>query len=191
MINLQCKSFVITGSLWGNPSVVGCLPSQGASDSMFWWFIWYYHELTFDETFDVPVIRLTGTWKIWKKYQTSNFQVNFSDWWLKYLSSNCLHEIAFRLMSLELTENKSNIGSGALNDLVFILYCRVIGQWLPTHLRSVGNQSGISWGAICNRLAVGRRLVGDCILSICFWLQKVCNFLEIGQCSGCGVPLFW
>ena len=79
-------------------------------------------------------------------------------------------------MSLELvTENKSNIGSGALNDLVFILYCRVIGQWLPTRRRSVGNHSAISWGAIGNRLAIGGRLVGDCILSICFWLQKVCN----------------
>ena len=66
-------------------------------------------------------------------------------------------------MSLEFTENKSNIGSGALNDLMFILYCRVIGQRLPT------------------RLAIGRRLVGDCILSVCFWLQKVCNFLEIGR----------
>ena len=30
------------------------------------------------------------------------------------------HEIAFRLISLELTENKSNIGSGALNYLLFI-----------------------------------------------------------------------
>ena len=40
---------------------------------------------------------------------------------LKYLYKNCLHEIAFSLMSLELTENKSKIGSGALNDLVFIL----------------------------------------------------------------------
>ena len=28
---------------------------------------------------------------------------------------------------------------------------------------------------------IGRRLVGDCILSVCFWLQKVCNFLEIGR----------
>ena len=84
-------------------------------------------------------------------------------------------------MSLELTENKSSIGSGALNDPVFILYCRVIGQWLPTRRRSVGNQSAISWGAIGNRLATGRRLVGDCILSVCFWLQKVCNFLEIGR----------
>ena len=84
-------------------------------------------------------------------------------------------------MSLELTKNKSNIGSGALNDLVFILYCCVIGQWLPTRRRSVGNQSAISWGAIGNRLAIGRRLVGDCILSACFWLQKVCNFLEIGR----------
>ena len=84
-------------------------------------------------------------------------------------------------MSLELTENKSNIGSGALNDLVFTPYCRVIGQWLPTRRRSVGNQSAISWGAIGNRLAIGRRLVGDCILSVCFRLQKVCNFLEIGR----------
>ena len=84
-------------------------------------------------------------------------------------------------MSLELTENKSNIGSGALNDLVFILYCRVIGQWLPSRRRSVGNQSAISWGAIGNRLAIGRRLVVDCILSVCFRLQKVCNFLEIGR----------
>ena len=79
-------------------------------------------------------------------------------------------------MSLELTENKSSIDSGALDDLVFILYCRVIGQWLPTRRRSVGNQSAISWGAIGNRLAIGRRLVGDCILSVCLWLQKVCNF---------------
>ena len=79
-------------------------------------------------------------------------------------------------MSLELvTVNKSNIGSGALNDLVFILYCRVIGQWFSTRRRSVGNHSAISWGAIGNRLAIGRRLVGHCILSDCFWLQKVCN----------------
>ena len=84
-------------------------------------------------------------------------------------------------MSLELTKNKSNIGSGALNDLVFILYCCVIGQWLLTRRRSVDNQSAISWGAIGNRLAIGRRLVGGCILSVCFWLQKVCNFLEIGR----------
>ena len=39
----------------------------------------------------------------------------------------------------------------------------------------------ISWGAIGNRLAIGRRLVGDCILSVCFWLQNLCNFLEIGR----------
>ena len=84
-------------------------------------------------------------------------------------------------MSLKLTENKSSIGSGALNDLVFILYCRAIGQWLPTRRRSVGNQSASSWGAIGNRLAIGRRLVGDCISSVCLWLQKVCNFLEIGR----------
>ena len=94
---------------------------------------------------------------------------------------SCLHEISFRLMSLKLTENESNIGSGALNDLVFILYCHVVGQRLPTRRRSVGNQSAISWGAIGSQLAIGRRLVGDCILSVCFWLPKVCNFLEIGR----------
>ena len=81
-------------------------------------------------------------------------------------------------MSLELvTENKSNIGSGALNDLLFILYCRVIGQWLPTHRRSVGNHSAITG----ERSATDWRPVGDCILSVSFWLQKVCNFLEIGR----------
>ena len=40
-----------------------------------------------------------------------------TDVWNNSHHENCLHEIAFRLMSLELTENKSNIGSGALNDL--------------------------------------------------------------------------
>ena len=146
-------------------------------------------------------------------------------------------------MSLELTENKSSIGSGALNDLLFIhvLYCRVIGQWLPTRRRSVGNQSAISWGAIGNRSATGwwlyirhgsglrwkklktsyrevpprkfwdkkthlehfrafwsimNMVLGDPkkrksvkklktlmpgILSVCLWLQKVCNILEISR----------
>ena len=65
---------------------------------------------------------------------------------------------------------KSNIGSGALNDLVFILYCRVIGQWLPNNRRSVGERSATDW-----------RSVGDCILGVCFWLKKVCNFLEISR----------
>ena len=64
---------------------------------------------------------------------------------------------------------------------MFILYCRVTGQWVPTRRWSVGNQSAISWKAIGNRLAIGRRLVGDCFLSFCLWLQKVCNFLEIGR----------
>ena len=58
--------------------------SQGASDSIFWWFIWYNHELTFEQTIDMPVIKLIGAWKFWKKYQTSNFQINFSDWSISY-----------------------------------------------------------------------------------------------------------
>ena len=59
---------------------------------------------------------------------------------------------------------------------MFILYCLVIGQWLPIRRRSVDNQSTISWGAIGNRLAIGRRLY----LERFFLFQKVCNFLEIG-----------
>ena len=47
----------------------------------------------------------------------------------------------------------------------------------------VADPSAISWGAIANRSAIGRRLVGDCILNVCLWLQKVCNFLEIGRQS--------
>ena len=64
---------------------------------------------------------------------------------------------------------------------MFILYCRVIGQWLPTRRRSVGNQLAISWGAIGNPLAIGRPLVGDCILSIGFDFRKSATFLEIGR----------
>ena len=70
-------------------------------------------------------------------------------------------------MSLERTENKL----GALNDLVFILYCRVIGQWLPTRRRSVGNQSAISWGAIGKRLTIGRRLYLERLFLIAESLQ--------------------
>ena len=134
MITSRCKSFVITGSLWGNLSVVCCLHSQGASQSMFWRFIWYQHELTFEQTFNGPVIKFIGAW-IWKKYQISLFQVNFGDSWLKYLLQNCLHEIAFRLMSLELTEDKSNSGSGALNGLVFIVPLAGLLIWVWRHLR--------------------------------------------------------
>ena len=61
-------------------------------------------------------------------------------------------------MSLEPTENKSNIGSGALNDLVFILYCRVIGQWLPISQQSVGDQLGSDRQPIGDRSATGWRL---------------------------------
>ena len=73
------------------------------------------------------------------------------------------------------TENKSNSGSGALNDLMFILYCRVITQWLPTRRRAVGDQLGsdrqrigdrstTGWRLYLERLfmiATDRRLVGD------------------------------
>ena len=73
-------------------------------------------------------------------------------------------------MSLELTDNKSSIGSGALNDLVFILYCRVIGQWLPTRRRSVGNQLGSDWQPIGDWSAtVSWAFVYDCRKSATFW----------------------
>ena len=88
-------------------------------------------------------------------------------------------------MSLELvTENKSNIGSGALNDLVFILYCRVIGQWLPTRRRSVGNHSAISWGAIGNRLGIGRRLYLERLFLIAESLQPF--WRSVGNRSATG-----
>ena len=61
-------------------------------------------------------------------------------------------------MSLELTENTSNIGSSALNDLVFTLYCRVIRQWLLTNRQSVGDQLGSDRQPIGDRSATGRRL---------------------------------
>ena len=60
-------------------------------------------------------------------------------------------------MSLEFTENKSNIDSGALNDLMFIIFCRVIGQWLPTR-QSVGDQLGSDRQPIGDRSATGWRL---------------------------------
>ena len=73
-------------------------------------------------------------------------------------------------MSLELTENKSNIGSGALNDLMFILYCRAIGQWLPTSRQSVGDQLGSDRQPIGDRSAtVSLVFVFDCRKSATFW----------------------
>ena len=80
-------------------------------------------------------------------------------------------------MSLEFSENKSNIGWGALNDLMFILYCRVIGQRLLTRRRSVGDQLGSNREPIGDRSATGWRLY----LERFFLMQKVCNFLEIGR----------
>ena len=76
-------------------------------------------------------------------------------------------------MSLELTENKSNIGSGALNDLVLFMSdsgCRPVGDQSAISRRSDGERSATDW-----------RSVGDCILSVCFWMQKLCNFLETGR----------
>ena len=79
---------------------------------------------------------------------------------------NCLHGIAFRLMSLELTENKS----GALNDLVFIPYCRVIREWLPTCRQSVGDQLGSDRQPIGDRSAtVSWVFVFDCRKFATFW----------------------
>ena len=76
-------------------------------------------------------------------------------------------------MSLEFTENKSSIGSGALNDLVLLMSdsgCRPFDDQSAISRRSVGERSATDW-----------RLVGNCILSVCFWMQKLCNFLEIGR----------
>ena len=43
------------------------------------------------------------------------------------------------------------------------------------------DRSAISMRSVGERSATDCRSVADCILSICLWLQKVCNFLEIGQ----------
>ena len=74
-------------------------------------------------------------------------------------------------MSLELTENKSNIGSVALNDLVCILYCRVIGQWFPTSRQLVGDQLGSDRQPIGDRSATGWRLYLERLFSIAESLQ--------------------
>ena len=75
-------------------------------------------------------------------------------------------------MSLEFTENKSNMGSGALNDLVFILYCRVIGQRLPAISRqSVGDQLGSDREPIGDRSATGWRLYLERLFLIADSLQ--------------------
>ena len=100
-------------------------------------------------------------------------------------------------MSLELTENKFNIGSGALNDLVFILYCRVIGQWLPTRRRSVGERSATDWRSVDDWLAsVFWAFVYDCRKSATFW-RSVGNRSATGRrsvsdwklCRDCLQPL--
>ena len=87
-------------------------------------------------------------------------------------------------MSLELTENKSNIGSGALNDLMFILYCRAIGQWLPTSRQSVGDQLGSDRQPIGDRSAtVSLAFVFDCRKSATFW-RSVGNRSATKNCVG-------
>ena len=92
--------------------------------------------------------------------------------------------IAFRLMLFELTENTSNIGSGALNDLVFILYCRVIRQWLPTNRQSVGDQLGSDRQPIGDRSAtVSWAFVFDCKKSATF-LRSVGNWSATKNCVG-------
>ena len=45
----------------------------------------------------------------------------------------------------------------------------------------VADRSAISRRSVGERSATDWRSVGDCILGVCFWLQKVCNFLEIGR----------
>ena len=83
-----------------------------------------------------------------------------------------------KLPSLELTENKSSIGSCALNDLVFTLYCRVIGQWLPTRRRSVGDQLGSDWQLIGDQSATGWPLYLERLFMIAESLQLFGDRLE-------------
>ena len=83
---------------------------------------------------------------------------------IKFPSWSCLQ--------INVTETywKSNIGSGALNDLVFILYCCVIEQWLPTGRQLVGDQLGSDRQPIGDRSAtVSWAFVFDCRKSATFW----------------------
>ena len=86
-------------------------------------------------------------------------------------------------MSLELTENKSYIGSGVLNDPVFILSCRVIGRWLPTRRRSVRERSATDWRSVGDWLStVSCAFVYDCRKSATFW-RSVGNRSTTGRRS--------
>ena len=51
---------------------------------------------------------------------------------------------------------------------------------LSCHRTVVADPSAISRGSVGERSATDWWSVGDCILGVCFWLQKLCNFLEIG-----------
>ena len=74
-------------------------------------------------------------------------------------------------MSLEFTENKSNIGSGALNNLMFILYCRVnrtaVADPSAISQQSVGDQLGSDRERIGDRSATGWRLYLERVFLIC------------------------
>ena len=52
-----------------------------------------------------PLTELIGPWEICMKYYISNFQANFSDWWLRHLLWNCP-----QLMVTGLTDDKSTLG---------------------------------------------------------------------------------
>ena len=80
-------------------------------------------------------------------------------------------------MSLELSENKSNIGSGALNDLLFILYrqCNqtVVVDQSAISRRSVGERLATDWRSIGDWLAtVSWAFVFDCRKSATFFLDR-------------------
>ena len=88
-------------------------------------------------------------------------------------------------MSLELTENKSNIGSGALNDLLFILYrqCHqtVVADQSAISRRSVGERSATDWWLVGDWLAtVSWAFVFDCRKSATFF-RLVGNWSAISR----------
>ena len=72
---------------------------------------------------------------------------------------------------------KSIIDAIHLNDLVFILYCLVIGQWLPTSRQSVGDQLGSDRQPIGDRSATGWRLY----FGRSFLIAENLQLLELGR----------
>ena len=89
-------------------------------------------------------------------------------------------------MSLEFTENKSSIGSGALNDLVLFMSdsgCRPVGDQSAISRRSDGERSATNWRSVGDwSVTVSWAFVFECRNSATFW-RSVGNRSTTGRRS--------